>query len=146
MDISQEIVNFEAMGGRLYFSGDELRVRYPPEIGGKVKPYLENLRLYGEEVARVLRERSSGIPAPDLCPPLPDGVRLVRYTPKAPLVAIQPCSIVTDVEKFIRAYLRDMDCRLSHPENYTCESLPMILAKLAEVGLELEVGRDAQRA
>jgi len=71
------------------------------------------------------------------CPPLPLGVRLIRYRPKSPPVAVQPCSIVTDVDKFIRAYLCDLKFRLEHPDAYACASLREILAKLAEVGLEL---------
>jgi hypothetical protein len=68
---------------------------------------------------------------------LPGGVRLIRYSPKKPPVAVALISIVTDVDKFIRAYLRDLGQRLQHPGTHACAPLPEILAKLAEVGLEL---------
>jgi hypothetical protein len=64
-------------------------------------------------------------------------VRLIRYQPKSPPVAVAPISIVTDVGKFISAHLADLDYRLCHPDTYACASLPEILSKLAEVGLEL---------
>jgi hypothetical protein len=82
-----------------------------------------------------------GTPAPMKCPPLPAGVQLVRYTPKAPPVAIAPVSIVTDVDKFIQAYITDLSHRLEHPETHGCAPLPEILARLAEVGLELILER-----
>jgi len=68
---------------------------------------------------------------------LPGGVRLIRYRPKKPPVAVAPVSIVTDVDKFILAYLRDLGHRLQHPKTHACASLSEILAKLAEVGVEL---------
>src|SRR5437879_13797707 len=53
--------------------------------------------------------------APSQCPALPLGVRMVRYEPKPPPVAIDVCSVVTDVEKFIQAELRELDARLHRP-------------------------------
>jgi hypothetical protein len=66
-------------------------------------------------------------------------VKLVRYLPKDPPVAVAPVSIVTNVEKFIEAYLRDLSHRLKHPGTHACAPVSEILAKLAEVGLELEI-------
>src|SRR6516225_2106897 len=82
-----------------------------------------------------------GTPAPMKCPPLPAGVQLVRYAPKVPPVAVAPISIVTDVDKFLRAYISDLGHRLQHPETHGCAPLPEILAKLGEVGLELALER-----
>jgi hypothetical protein len=78
---------------------------------------------------------------------LPGGVRLIRYSPKKPPVAVAPISIVTDMDKFIRAYVRDLGQRLQYPGTHACASLPEILAKLAEVGLELALdGRQTDSA
>lgn len=82
-----------------------------------------------------------GIPASARCPALPTGVKLVRYDPKPPPVAVAPISIVTDVDAFIRAYLMDLGHRLQHPRTHACAPLPEILAKLAEVGVELAIER-----
>jgi len=82
-------------------------------------------------------DSDAGSLAPPKCPLLPPGVRLIRYRPKPSPVAVAPVSIVTDVGKFIAAYLADLDYRLRHPDTYACASLPEILAKLAEVGVEL---------
>lgn len=91
----------------------------------------------GVSERRELDQELDAIPAPAECPPLPAGVKLVRYEPKDPPVAIAPVSIVTDVDKFIRAYLRDLAHRIQRPGTHACAPLPEILAKLAEVGLEL---------
>ena len=84
-------------------------------------------------------KHSLGISAPPGCPPLPPGVSLVRYAPKSLPVLIAPWSVVTDVGKFIQAYLQDLGWRLAHPQTYACAPLLEILAKLAEVGVELEI-------
>jgi len=117
---------------------DKVRVRYAETHREQLVGLLAQLRSHRNDVAAVLRERQ-GVSAPPECPPLPPGVRLVRYAPKSPPVAVQPCSIVTDVDKFIRAYLRDLGWRLEHPKGHVCAPLPEILAKLAEVGVELEL-------
>jgi hypothetical protein len=80
------------------------------------------------------------VPAPAVCPPLPKGVRLVCYRPKQPPVFVAPISIVADVDKFIQVYLGELDARLNHPLQIRAGgSVFEILAKLAEVGLELAI-------
>jgi len=86
-----------------------------------------------------------GTAARNTCPQLPRGVRLVRYSPKKPPVAVAPIAIVTDVDRFIHSYLRDLQFRLEHPKAHACAPLYEILAKLAEVGVELEIDAGCQR-
>jgi hypothetical protein len=131
------IAEFEARGGEFGFDGNQINVQYPPERREALALILETLRANREAVAALVCERFRGVAAPARCPPLPPGVRLVNYTPKKPPVAVAPISIVTDVDKFIQAYLMDLGHRLQYPETHACASLPEILAKLAEVGLEL---------
>ncbi len=138
-DVAQAIATFESLGGEFTIDGSQILVEYSPERREAVATILEMLRTHRDEVAIVVRERSSGVPAPVGCPPLPLGVRLIKYAPKTPPVAVRPCSIVADVDKFISAYLRDLRFRLEHPKAYACAQLPDILAKLAEVGLELRL-------
>src|SRR5215472_3144735 len=55
-------------------------------------------------------------PAPAKCPyPLPQGVKLIRYTPKNSPVAVTVCSVVTQVPKFIQHALGELDARLHSP-------------------------------
>lgn len=81
-----------------------------------------------------------GIPAPPECPALPGGVRLIRYEPKTPPVAIDTCSVVTDLKRFIRGELIDLDARLHSPVQIRAgHGVFTILDRLRQVGLELEI-------
>jgi hypothetical protein len=48
---------------------------------------------------------------------------------------------VTNAGKFFRAYLRDLNSRLEHPDGYVVPPLAEILSKLADAGLELRLER-----
>lgn len=75
------------------------------------------------------------------CPyPLPKGCKLVRFEKKFPPVAVTVCSVVTDIEKFIRHALSELDARLHHPHQIKAgDSVFEILSKLADCGLELRL-------
>jgi hypothetical protein len=117
-------------------------VKFPLEDGGD--------RLTGSRLSN-LHEKSGdtgdggdgagpAVPNPSSCPPLPRGVRLVRYQPKTPPVAIQVVSIANDIDKFLRHYLRELDARLNSPVQIRGGgSVFEILDKLAEVGVELAI-------
>jgi hypothetical protein len=78
--------------------------------------------------------------APDFCPFLPRGVRLIRYQPKEPPIGIDVCSVVTDVDRFIRAELRELDGRLNNPVQIRGGwGVFAILERLRQAGLELEI-------
>jgi len=89
----------------------------------------------------------TGIPAPPTCPPMPLGVKLLRYEPKVPPVAVDVCSVVTDISKFIETELRDLDSRLNSP--WTIRggwSVPQILDRLRQVGVEVEIDLRGDRS
>ena len=78
------------------------------------------------------------VKAPAQPPPLPLGVRLVSYKPKAPPVAVTVCSVVTDVPKFIEHWLAELAARLHAPIQIRAgDSVFELLSKLADCGLEL---------
>lgn len=166
--ISEAVAAFEAAGGSLTVERDDIKVTYPKECREALAPLLHQLRARKAEVKCFVLEKErihsartptlyrqkaqagppfeAGVPQNDTggfehpkCPQLPPGVRSIRYQPKSSPVAVAPVSIVTDVDKFICAYLRDLRFRLEHPKAYACAPLYEILAKLAEVGLELEI-------
>lgn len=73
-------------------------------------------------------------------PPMPEGVHLVRWEPKAAPVGIDVCSVVVDVPKFIETELRDLNSRLNFP--WTIRggfTIPQILDRLKQAGVEVEV-------
>jgi hypothetical protein len=71
---------------------------------------------------------------------LPRGIRLIRWEPKSPPVAIDVCSVVADIFKFIHSELRALDSRLNDP--WTIHggfTVPQMLDRLAQAGLEVEL-------
>jgi len=158
MTVFELMERLTRIGASVSAEGDQVAVRFSEEHRRQVEGLGPEIRRLKPELLKKLNDASSDtlfdgletrldgerddvrrVRAPAECPPLPAGVKLVRYCPKAPPVAVQPCSIVTDVDKFIRSYLRDLGFRLEHPKAYACAPLPEILAKLAEVGVELEI-------
>jgi hypothetical protein len=123
-----------------------VRAALPKPTPSEIISALESLRPFKADVRTIIEGRMLAEPLPDGArgvlasgdpPPLPRGVRLIRYCPKNPPVAVSSISVVTDVKKFIRSYLQDLGFRLKHPHTRACASLNEILAKLAEVGVEL---------
>ena len=85
------------------------------------------------EVVAYLKARSAA-------PPMPKGVRLIRWESKAAPVAIDVCSVVVDISKFIEGELRALDSRLNNP--WTIHggfTVPQMLDRLAQAGLEVEL-------
>ena len=112
--------------------GDLYGVSYPPKSGDSGDA--------GDRPRATAPLEALGVPPPSVCPRLPSGVRLVRYEPRTPPVVIQLVSVVTDVDKFIRHYLEELDARLHHPVQIRgAGSVFEILSKLAEAGLELAI-------
>jgi hypothetical protein len=89
----------------------------------------------------VIRELQSAPPTlEEIQAMLPKGVCVLRYEPKAPPFAVAPVSVVTDVGRFFRSYVKDLGWRLEHPEGRAVPPLADILAKLSDAGLRLEIG------
>lgn len=71
---------------------------------------------------------------------LPRGLRLVRYEPKQPPICIESYAVVSDVEKFIEAELRELDARLHNPIQIRAGwGIFTILDWLRQCGVELEI-------
>jgi hypothetical protein len=78
--------------------------------------------------------------APSAFPPMPEGVRLVRWEPMAAPVRLDVCSVVFDVPKFIESELRALDSRLNNP--WTIHggfTVAQMLDRLAQAGVEAEL-------
>jgi hypothetical protein len=92
--------------------------------------------LEGKHIAnREIRDKSDGS-----FPGLPRGVRLVKFEPKQPPVALDVCSIVTDVQQFVAAELMELDARLHAPAQIRAgHGVFTILERLRQVGVELAI-------
>ena len=100
-------------------------------------------------LARIKEHKPEIIRALAAIPPMPEGVRLVNWEPKPAPVAIDVCSVVVDVPKFVQGELRALDSRLNNP--WTIHggfTVPQILDRLRQVGVEvaLEIGESPEYA
>jgi hypothetical protein len=130
-------------GGKLTVVGDHLDCELPREA----EHLVDDLRVHKAELLDLLAIRKLNtmvddqiMDAPAGCPTLPAGVRLVAYRPKTAPVAIDVCTLVVNVERFMLAELRDLNSRLNHP--WTIRggfTVPQILDRLAQAGLEVEL-------
>jgi hypothetical protein len=67
---------------------------------------------------------------------MPEGVRLVSWEPKPVPVAIDICSVVMDVPKFVQSELSALDSRLNNPwAIHGGFTVPQILDRLAQAGV-----------
>jgi hypothetical protein len=120
-----EIVRFvESSGGQFLIKDDMLGVR-PASI---VQPILDQIRLHKWEIISLLSER----------PPIPSGVRLVRWEPEGAPIRLTRCETVVDVQRFAVSTLAQIDARL-HDKQWLAGSWPLseLLARLAMVGCEV---------
>jgi hypothetical protein len=150
------IERLSKIGASVTIDGEQVTVRFPEGYRQQVEGLGPEIRRLKGELLRALNDANRqtpldgnerrldgeqtgflGVRAPVECPALPIGVKLLRYRPKAPPIALVPVSIVTDVDTFIRDHLRALGHRLKYPRTRAIASIPEILAQLAEVGVEL---------
>lgn len=151
MTAPELIQTIEAVGGVLTLKGDRIRYELPKDAA----PMLECLRQYRDEVLGVLRdrERREGRKGhPDLYavaleetiqsepPPMPQGVRLLRWAPEPPPVAITNWNVVNDVPRFIQATLNKLQAAMSG-RNWSAGnwSVRQLVERLEQVGVKVSV-------
>ena len=130
----------QGLGCAVRVEGKKLKVRGPnlPEVAALVS----ELHARRDDAFSILRDTESRpLPLEDIQAALPSGVTLVSYKPKETPFAVAPVSIVTNAGKFFRAYLKDLNWRIEHPNGYAAPPLADILSKLADAGLELKIGK-----
>jgi hypothetical protein len=116
-------------GGLLVLNGNRIKYTIPKAATWLVT----ELRNQREEVSELLRERA----VPSQMPP---GVRLLKWKPKAPPIAIIHMGIVTDVDKFVAATLLQLKARLEGKDFLAGNwSLRQIVDRLEQVGLLVKV-------
>jgi len=105
--VKEIVFRLEAVGGKLMLHGEHIRYSIPSG-DAEARGLLGELRGRKGEVADFLRVRAE-------IPTMPRGVRLIRFEPKRGPVALDVCSIVTDVDLFIRRELEELRARLHSP-------------------------------
>jgi len=120
----QIIERIEGVGGALHLNGDRIRCRLPEDAA----PLLDELRAYRDEVIALLKRREE-------IPPMPQGVRLVRWNLKDPPIAIETCSVVTNPVLFAKSTLEELRVAIENPKRWVGWSLPQLIDRLVQVGV-----------
>lgn len=143
MNRAPEVVSrIEELGGYLALDADgDIRYRVPKD-SPEAQALLETIKAEKQNLLAYLRVR------PALTPPtMPKGVRLVHWNHKSAPIGIDVCSVVVDIPKFIEAELRDLNSRLNFP--WTIRggfTVPQILDRLKQAGVEVEIDLKAEKA
>jgi hypothetical protein len=151
MTAPELIQTIEAVGGVLTLRGDRIRYELPADAA----PMIEMLRQYRDEVLGVLREREQpegkqSHPDPYAValekathsepPPMPIGVRLLRWAPDLPPVEIESWAVVNDVPQFIQATLGQLQAAMAG-KNWLAgnRSARELVERLEQVGVKVEI-------
>ena len=126
MQTDELLVTVSAAGGQLWLEGDKLRARLPESL----RPMVDVLREHKGEIIELLAQ----------CPPMPPGVRLIRWAPLPAPVKINRCMTVTNTRGFIDSTLRQLEARLRGDDwgagNWSSTEL---LARLEACGCVVEL-------
>src|SRR5260370_15209907 len=126
----QAIELIKAAGGVLTLNGQRIRCRLPEDLAH----LLDDLRAHKDEVLTLLRKR-------DKIPPMPPGVRLVHWAPKAAPVILTHYAVVTDVPRFIEMTLLELKAALAG-ERWQAghRTVRELVDRLEQCGVCVEVG------
>ena len=123
----------EKAGGSLTLNGGQIKYTIP-------KPamwLIPELKQHREALIELLEE--GGPP-----PPMPLGVRLLKWEPKNPPIAIVRMGIVSDVPMFIAATLLQLRARLESKNLLAGNwSLRELVDRLEQVGVAMEIESSA---
>jgi hypothetical protein len=129
MTASEALRAVEKAGGSLALNGGQIKYSIPKPAVWLV-PELKQNR---EELIELLKESETP-------PPMPPDVCLLKWEPKTPPVAIVRMGIVTNVDKFIGATLRELRARLDGKDFLAGNwSLRELVDRLEQVGVSVMV-------
>jgi len=139
MSVLDVVSEIESAGITLRLDGEKVRVWYPnEERRAELAEQIALLRNHRAEVAAYLRARSA-------VPPMPDGVRLVRWRPKPAPIALTRVEIVTDVRRFVTKTLLELQAALIGKHWLAGNrSVHELIDRLEECGVAVEVNQAAQ--
>lgn len=102
--VAELLQRAELLGVRFWFEGEKLKVGLPDDP--EAQAAVDQLRVHRDDVLRLFQERAT-------IPPMPNGVRLVEWKPKAAPVKVAPWATVTNVRAFVRSTLRQLEHALA---------------------------------
>lgn len=135
MEIAPDIAAIQRAGATLRLEGAKVRIRYQNELQREqLAPQVSALRVHRAKVMEWLREHFT-------IPPMPQGVRLLRWRLKEPPVAIEVCSVVTEPAGFARSTLAQLAIALTDPTRWVGSTIPQLIERLHQVGVDVVLKR-----
>jgi hypothetical protein len=117
------------LGGSLTLSGERIQYALPDSELWLV----HELQQHRQELIGLLREER-------MPPPMPPGVRLLRWEPKNPPIAIVHLGIVGNVHKFVAATLLQLQARLEGKDFLAGNwSMRELVDRLEQVGITVQI-------
>jgi hypothetical protein len=117
------------LGGSLTLSGERIQYALPDSELWLV----HELQQHRQELIGLLREER-------MPPPMPPGVRLLKWQPKDPPIAIVHMGIVSNVDKFVAATLLQLRARLEGKDSLAGNwSLRELVDRLEQVGVAVGI-------
>jgi hypothetical protein len=102
MTVADMVSKVEASGVGFRLDGEKVRVSYPDDERRKeLAAQIAALREQRAEVAAFLKARGA-------IPPIPEGVRLIRWEPKSAPVILTRYEVVTEVSRFVEMTLLEL--------------------------------------
>jgi len=134
--VADAVSDIEAAGVAFLLDGEKVRVWYPDnerreELAGRIAL----LRGQRTEVVAYLKDRSA-------IPPMPEGVRLVRWELKPAPIAVTRVEIVTDVSRFVTTTLLELKAALAGRRWLAGNrNVRELIERLEECGVVVEVDK-----
>jgi hypothetical protein len=117
------------LGGSLTLSGERIQYALPDSELWLV----HELQQHRQELIGLLKEER-------MPPPMPPGVRLLKWQPKDPPIAIVHMGIVSNVDKFVAATLLQLRARLEGKDSLAGNwSLRELVDRLEQVGVAVGI-------
>jgi hypothetical protein len=112
---------------------------FAPLGSPKQAPPVDHLSAGNPECAQ--HNQMENVCAPPDCPPLPSGLKLIRYVPRTPPVKLDDgYTSITNVSKFIDSELGELYARFYSPAQIRGgHGVFVILDRLRQIGLEIEI-------
>jgi hypothetical protein len=134
VNVADLVNEVETTGVAFQLEGERVHVEYPDderreELAGRIAL----LRARRDEVIAYLKTRSA-------IPPMPEGVRLVRWEPKPAPIALTRVEIVNDVSRFVTMTLMELKAALAGKRWLAGNrSVRELIERLSECGIAVEV-------
>jgi hypothetical protein len=136
MSVSEIVDEIEAVGIALRVDGEKVRIWFPePRQREELAGQVSFLRAHKHEVAEFLRKRAA-------IPPMPPGIRLVKWNLKEPPVAIETCAVVSDPSLFACTTLAQLRVAMLNPKRWVGWSVSQLIDRLAQLGVTVALDID----